>query len=68
MEYKYFKNDAKQIVDAMFDTKLLKEDVSRDTMNAFEELIQYMLETKFNSYNKTAEFIRNHGKSIKNLR
>lgn len=55
MDEKYFKNDAKQMVDVMFDTKLFKEDVTRDDMNGFEDLIQYLLQSRFDSYVKIKE-------------
>lgn len=57
MDEKMFKNDAKQIVDIMFDTKLLKEDVTRDGMNGFEDLIQFLLQSKFESYQKINDFM-----------
>ena len=50
METKIFKNDAKTLVDLMFETKILKEDVTRDEMNSFEEFIQFCLESRFDSY------------------
>ena len=41
MDEKHFKNDAKQIVDLIHDTKLFKEDVTRDGMNSFEEFFSF---------------------------
>lgn len=67
MDEKMFKNDAKQIVDIMFDTKLLKEDVTRDGMNAFEDLIQFLLQSKLDSYQKIDNFLKSSNKQeIKN--
>lgn len=47
-----FRKDAKQIVDLCFETKLLKEDVTRDTMNSFEDLISFMLQSRYDTYVK----------------
>lgn len=52
MEDIIFKNDAKSIVDLAFDTKLFKDDVTRDDMNAFEGLIEFMLSSRMKSYIK----------------
>lgn len=45
---KRFAAGAKIIVDTMFDNRLFKDSITRDDMNGFEELIQFMLESKFN--------------------
>lgn len=55
MEEKHFKNDAKQIVDMAFDAKLFKENVTRDDMNTFEDLIEFLLQSKFDTYKKCLE-------------
>lgn len=52
MEERLFKNDAKSIVDLAFETKFFRENVTRDDMNSFEEMIQYMLQSRFESYVK----------------
>jgi hypothetical protein len=52
MEDTFFKNDAKQIVDMAFNNKLFKEELTRDDFNAFEDLIQFLLQTRFESYKK----------------
>ena len=60
MEKQIFKSDAKQIVDLFFETKLFKEDVTRDDMNETENLVQFLLESRFDSYvriNKLTERI-----------
>lgn len=56
MEEQIFKQDAKTIVDMFFDTKLFKENVTRDDMNAVEELIKFLLQSKFESYQRAQEF------------
>lgn len=52
-----FKNDAKSIVDVAFETKLFKDSVTRDDMNTFEELIQFMLSSRFDSYIKCQKIL-----------
>ena len=52
MEDKTFKNDAKQIVDMCFDNRLFKETITRDDMNGFEELITFLLQSRFESYKR----------------
>lgn len=56
MEDKIFNDNAKQMVDIMFNTKLFKEDITRDDMAGFEDLIQYLLKYKFESYVKVEKF------------
>lgn len=52
MNGKIFKHDAKTIVDLAFESKLFKDSVTRDHMNTFEGLIEYMLSSRFESYKK----------------
>jgi len=58
MQQQIFKNDAKQIVDLMFNTKLFNDDVTRDTMNEFEELITFLLQSRFDSYVKIDSLLK----------
>lgn len=53
MEHQFFKNDSKQIIDLIFNNHLFKDYVTRDDMNGFEELIQFFLQSRFESYIKT---------------
>ncbi len=53
MEDKFFKADAKQIVDMAFNGHLFKSEITRDDMNGFEELIGFLLQSRFDSYKKT---------------
>ena len=57
MKDKTFKNDAKQIVDMCFDTKIFKENITRDDMNVFEEHITYLLQSRFESYKKLSSLM-----------
>lgn len=52
MEKSIFRSDAKQMVDMAFDNKLFKGDVTRDDMTAFEDLIDFLLSTRFESYKR----------------
>ena len=52
MKNEIFKEDAKSIVDLAFETKLFKEEVTRDDMNNFEEFIEFLLTSKFESYKR----------------
>lgn len=56
MEQQFFKNDSKQIVDLIFNNHLFKDSITRDDMNGFEELIQFFLQSRFESYIKTKKF------------
>lgn len=60
-----FKQDAKSIVDLAFDTKIFKEDVTRDEMTAFEGLISFILQSKFESYNKAKDLLDRLNKKTK---
>jgi len=50
MEPHLFKQDAKSIVDTIFETKCFREDLTRDDINAVEELVQFMLSSRFDSF------------------
>lgn len=57
MEDKYFKTDAKQIVDMLFDTKVFKDDMTRDDFNNLEDFVGYLLQSKFDSYVKVTKLM-----------
>ena len=57
MNDKIFKQDAKQIVDLAFDNKLFKDEVTRDDMNTFEELINFLLASRYESYKRTESLL-----------
>lgn len=58
MEDKIFKADAKQIVDMAFDNKLFKNELTRDDFNAFEDLIQFLLQSRFESYQRVDKLMK----------
>ena len=49
---KHFKKDAKQLVDQLFDSNLFKEKITRDDMNSIEELIEFLLSSRLDTYIK----------------
>lgn len=52
MEDKIFKQDAKSIVDMLFDAKLFKEQITRDDLNSVEDFVGDAMNSRFNSYLK----------------
>ena len=58
MEDKIFKADAKQIVDMVFNHKLFKDHITRDDMNGFEDLIQFLLQSRFESYQRIEKLMQ----------
>jgi hypothetical protein len=49
MDEKYFKQDAKQIVDQLFDSKMFISNLTRDDLNSIEDLIGYLMQSRFDS-------------------
>ena len=58
MEDKIFKADAKQLVDMAFNNKLFKDELTRDDFNAFEDLIQFLLQGRFESYQRVEKLMK----------
>jgi hypothetical protein len=58
MEDKIFKADAKQLVDMAFNNKLFKDELTRDDFNAFEDLIQFLLQSRFESYQRVEKLMK----------
>jgi hypothetical protein len=52
MTQEYFKRDAKQIVDMLFDNKLFVDRLSRDELNGIEELVCFLMQSRFDSHEK----------------
>lgn len=46
------KEEAKSIVDVLFDNKLFRTDITRDDMNVLEELINHTLNSRVSMYLK----------------
>jgi hypothetical protein len=49
---KVFKEDAKQLVDTVFEKGWFKSEITRDDMNSIEDLITYLLQSRFDSYKR----------------
>ncbi len=47
---KRFQKDAQQIVDTLFESKMLREDIKRNEMTDLENLIEFMIDSRFDSY------------------
>ena len=50
-----FRDAGKEIVDLLFDTKCFREDISRDDMIVFEDLVVYSLASRYESYVKASK-------------
>ncbi len=46
---KIFKQDAKSIVDTLFETKIFRDDLTRDELNSVEEMLDYLMSSRFDS-------------------
>lgn len=58
MTEQIFKQDAKNITDSLFETKIFKDNITRDDMNAFEDYISFTLQSKYNVYRKCEELCK----------
>lgn len=70
-EYTYkIRQDAKIMVDIMFDIKIFKDKITRDDMNRFEQFISNMMNIRFNNYIKTEKLMRDLDlhKAVNNLK
>lgn len=66
MTHQYFKNDAKQLVDMLFDNKLFIPTLTRDELNGVEEFLQYTMQSKFESHIRAKELFDKIEKSKNN--
>lgn len=57
MNKKIFKQDAKIIVDMMFDMEMFKGKITRDNMSSFQDLIEHLLSSKFKSHVKAQKLL-----------
>lgn len=55
-------NQAKSIIDILFDGKMLREDVTRDQMNVLEKLLDDMIEMSIESVIKSEKLIQSLNK------
>lgn len=52
----YYQNQAKGLIDSMFDTKIFKDSVTRDDMNGYENLVAYIFQAQAKTARKMADF------------
>ena len=53
----YYQNRAKEVVDMLFNGKLFKDKITRDNLNAIEDLIAYLFQSDAKSARKCAEIM-----------
>lgn len=53
---KYHQNEAKQIIDSMFECGIFAAKITRDYMQAYENLLAYMLQSNAESAQRLADF------------
>jgi len=66
MEERIFKADAKVIVDTAFNNRLFKDELTRDDFNSFEDIITFMLQSRFESYLRLTKLADSIEKRVKN--
>jgi chemotaxis protein CheY-P-specific phosphatase CheC len=52
---KIFKQDAKSIVDTLFETKIFRDDLTRDELNTVEEMLDYLMSSRFDSIKRAEQ-------------
>lgn len=58
MTDKSFKQDAKTLIDSMFETKMFNSNITRDDMNDFENYIEFVLKSNFEVYIRMMELAK----------
>jgi|1_EtaG_2_1085319.scaffolds.fasta_scaffold13694_4 hypothetical protein len=58
MNDKTFKEDAKQIVDIVFNGNLFKAEITRDDMNCLQDFIENSLKRRYGTYKRADQFIK----------
>lgn len=54
----HFTHTAKWIVDALFDNKLFRDDLTRDELNTIENHISDIMQMEYDSYLRMQSFIK----------
>ncbi len=52
----YYQSEAKRFVDSMFDSKIFSEKMTRDDLNAYEDLLAFYMQSHAQSAQKVADF------------
>ena len=58
MDQSKFKQAAKQITDMLFDKRLFVDSLTRDDMNKFEDLMEFLLNSKFESHLRCEQLLK----------
>lgn len=53
-----FKQDAKSITDTLFETKIFRDDLTRDELNSIEEMIDYCMSSRFDSLKRAEKLYK----------
>lgn len=53
----YYQSEAKRVVNLMFDSKIFREDFTRDNMQSIEDLIAYYFQSIARSTRKSTEIL-----------
>jgi len=57
MKEEYFRQDAKAIVDMLFDADLFRAEVTRDHMATVETFLSDCLQMRFDTYKRMSKFL-----------
>ncbi len=52
----YYQTEAKQFVDSMFDAKVFSPEMTRDSIQAYEDILAFYMQSHAASAKKIAEF------------
>lgn len=60
-----FKQEAKLLVDQLFNTKVFRDDITRDDMNNVEDFLSYLLDSRFEMHVKGEALLRSLSDNVK---
>jgi hypothetical protein len=60
----FYQRQAKDFVDSMYNAKVLNNDLTRDNLQGYEDLLAFIFQANANSVTKTQEFLT----SVENLK
>jgi len=58
----YYQNRAKEIIDCMFDGKIFRDNITRDDMNGFEDLLAFQFQCNARTAQSMADFTAKYKK------
>lgn len=53
-----FRSDAKHMVDALFDAKCMREDITRDQLNVTEDALSDLMQMRFDAHLRAVELLK----------